>query len=336
MKNLIKISVLALAATTLMVSCQRETAFEEAPVSNTARTFTITFAQPDSKVAITDAGKTTWEVGDEILVHGEYTDLEAGKSIVVKLTAADISSDGKKATISVEGVTPYVRDDGKYKSTLYASYPASATADKEHCYYYADFNNTKAPLMAAFNVDDTFVFYNLTGIISFQVTGDFDKFTFEGNAEEEVGYGYYRAYLALNPDDTHYLDFKKKAENPVKVYEAALTTGTNYVYLPVGANFASGFTFKFYKGDELVKTAKTEKAVNVVRNGILALGDITSKLESEAPAYVDLSEGGQATANCYIVSAAGAYKFPAVKGNTTESVGTVASAALVWETYNNA
>lgn len=47
----------------------------------------------------------------------------------------------------------------------------------------------------------------------------------------------------------------------------------------------------------------------------------------------DLSTAG--TANCYVVSAAGAYKIHAVKGNTTESVGTVAGVELVWETYNN-
>lgn len=46
----------------------------------------------------------------------------------------------------------------------------------------------------------------------------------------------------------------------------------------------------------------------------------------------DLSKEG--TANCYIVTAAGEYKFKAVKGNTTESVGTVAKAELYWETVN--
>ena len=48
----------------------------------------------------------------------------------------------------------------------------------------------------------------------------------------------------------------------------------------------------------------------------------------------DLSK--DATANCYIVSAAGDFKFKPVKGNSTESVGTVASAALIWETENTA
>ena len=49
---------------------------------------------------------------------------------------------------------------------------------------------------------------------------------------------------------------------------------------------------------------------------------------------VDLSEAG--SANSYIVSEAGDYKFKAVKGNSEEGVGTVATAELLWETENTA
>ena len=45
----------------------------------------------------------------------------------------------------------------------------------------------------------------------------------------------------------------------------------------------------------------------------------------------DLSSS--ASANCYIVSESGLYKFKAVKGNSNESVGNVASAAILWETF---
>ena len=45
--------------------------------------------------------------------------------------------------------------------------------------------------------------------------------------------------------------------------------------------------------------------------------------------------GKKGTANCYLVTEAGDYKFPLVKGNTEESVGAVAKAALLWETWNN-
>ena len=48
----------------------------------------------------------------------------------------------------------------------------------------------------------------------------------------------------------------------------------------------------------------------------------------------DLSASG--TANCYIVSASGDYKFKTVKGNTTTSVGSVSSASVVWETFGTA
>ena len=45
----------------------------------------------------------------------------------------------------------------------------------------------------------------------------------------------------------------------------------------------------------------------------------------------DLSSS--ASANCYIVSNGGLYKFKTVKGNSSESVGSVASASILWETF---
>ena len=45
----------------------------------------------------------------------------------------------------------------------------------------------------------------------------------------------------------------------------------------------------------------------------------------------DLSSSS--SANCYIVSEAGLYKFKAVKGNSTTSVGSVSSASILWETF---
>lgn len=350
MKNLIKISVLALAATALMVSCSKETKIDEQPASKVVRTFTCTFAEPATKVAIGEGenlGKTTWEVGDQILVHGEYTG--EGKSVTVTLTADDISADGKTATISVEGVTPYERLD-KFASTIYAGYPASLVKDNEHCYYYTNFTGTNKPLMAAYNDGDVLVFYNLTGIITFKVTGDFDKFVLVGNNNETVGYSYYRTYLAKNLDSAETparLDFNYANDGGTsggyKEYESELGTGTNYVYLANGVDFTGGFTIKFFKGDELKKVAKTETAVNVARNKILELGDITEKLADPAQESHTLAEwaasatnlGATETANSYIISAAGAYKIPAVKGNSNETVGEVDGAALLWETYNS-
>ena len=42
------------------------------------------------------------------------------------------------------------------------------------------------------------------------------------------------------------------------------------------------------------------------------------------------------SANCYIVSEAGKYKFKAVKGNSNESVGSVSSCEVLWESFGTA
>ena len=46
---------------------------------------------------------------------------------------------------------------------------------------------------------------------------------------------------------------------------------------------------------------------------------------------IDLSSSG--SANCYVVSNTGIYKFKPVKGNSTTSVGSVSSASILWETF---
>ena len=56
-----------------------------------------------------------------------------------------------------------------------------------------------------------------------------------------------------------------------------------------------------------------------------------------APAYLDVASAtdlsSSASANCYIVSKSGLYKFKTVKGNSSTSVGSVASASILWETF---
>ncbi len=47
--------------------------------------------------------------------------------------------------------------------------------------------------------------------------------------------------------------------------------------------------------------------------------------------YTDLSAEG--TANCYLVKAAGNYKFKAVKGNSDDTVGNVKKTEVLWETF---
>ncbi|MBQ6197861.1 MAG: hypothetical protein IJK44_01325 [Bacteroidales bacterium] len=81
--------------------------------------------------------------------------------------------------------------------------------------------------------------------------------------------------------------------------------------------------------------ALREGTVNIVKKGTdTVIQTITIAQDKIIPGPKDL--GKKETANSYIVTAAGDYKFAPVKGNSTESVGAVAKAELYWETYNNA
>lgn len=349
MKSILKFSALALLASALLASCAKET---DMPVEakKITKTFTLSFAQPDTKVSVTDAGKTTWEVGDEILINAGSG---GNTRETVTLAAENISADGKKATITTT-LEPYVHSSGTVKSEYYALYPASAVAPKA-LYYNQAFENTNAMLMAACNVGDEFVFYNICGVISFQVSGDFDGYTFIGNNGETVAYDVFQVRVRDDGDGPKLTipkatDSYKTLTPLAEVKGAVVADGktVNYVCLPNGANFAGGFTFKFTKGDAVTKIATTASAVNVAYGKILPLGDISAKLTDYVPDTpsdhqpaewaadaTDLSVDKQAPANCYILTAAGTFKFPALKGNSSDAVGNVYGAEVVWETVNN-
>lgn len=86
-------------------------------------------------------------------------------------------------------------------------------------------------------------------------------------------------------------------------------------------------------GKSLIATVTPDEFTEMVLLTITRIAQegshrISKVLMKEPPR--DLSLEG--TSNCYIVSSAGRYKFPTVKGNSTESVGDVASAEVLWET----
>lgn len=74
-------------------------------------------------------------------------------------------------------------------------------------------------------------------------------------------------------------------------------------------------------------------------NKVTVYGEIGDFTTAASPVYgtdvagTDLSDAAKAPANCYIVSAPGQYKFPAMRGNGGEYVKGGASAEVLWESY---
>ncbi len=351
MKKLFVFAAAAIFAAALAVSCQeKEIEVNVTPSSETV-IFTCRLPEvvPASKYSISEQGKVKWEAGDQIMIHGDKDG--AGRQLIT-LTKDDISADGKSAKLAVD-MAPYDRSDVKVVSTLYAQYPGSLVPEG-NMYYECCFQGTDAPLMAACNKGNEFSFVNLCGIISYTVSGDFDKVVFAGNNKEGVAFDYYQ--VRIRDDESGAVKNYHKPGNGFPSYEELKTvekdvvadgTTVNYIYLPKGVKFSGGFIFKFYKGEELVQIAQTKTAVDVDHGKLLPLGDITSKLEAYvAPSTSDHTSGitgatdlseTNGPANCYIISKAGAYKLPAVRGNDAkDSAGSVFDVELLWETYNNA
>lgn len=357
MKKLFAFSLIALAA--LAVSCNKNEV--QAPVNDgpKMRTVTCTIATPDTKVSINPAnGKTQWEAGDEILFHGKYCG--GDYSAVLTLTSDDISSDGKTFTATIpeftNGAVQSKWEEYGSASNMFAIYPASAAAPGDagttNWYQQNKFAETNLPIMSGFNDgydSNVFTFYNLCGIVSFIVTGDYDSYTLTSTGGEAVGYTGYASRI-----------YKKSSDGTIKTDWVYAGTGTNtvsgtvtpgeetMVCIPGGVSLSEGFSILFFKSGTPKKTLTKTGEIEIARNAYRPMGNIESQLvdyvaptshESSIPTSGATALDAAGTANCYIVpvttdGGGKVYTFKAYKGNSTSDVGTIASASIVWETYN--
>jgi len=301
------------------------------PAGPEPQTRTLTFVLPDVVTGedgeIPAALKTAWKAGDQIVVHGEY----AKDQVVVTLAAGDISGDGKSATVTVDGLYPYERDD--CSSTLYASYPASVADNLKHCFFYSKFSTTNEQLMAACNNGDTFQFQNICGILSMTVEGDFGGYTVSTPKKEALGYEFLQVKVTDNEQN-----YRQYIGNPVLQLDGTVQGGEILVFVPDGTAFESGFVVKFKEGDDYTRIYKYTEPLEIARGTVVNIGDITDEVQHYDNPFssdiIDLDTKGNA--NSYVITAPGGYKFKAVYGNeSTSYLQDVDVAEVLWETWNN-
>ncbi|MBR5200002.1 MAG: hypothetical protein IKW20_09315, partial [Bacteroidales bacterium] len=133
---------------------------------------------------------------------------------------------------------------------------------------------------------------------------------------------------------------KKNVDFKVSVYYGTNSNITLYDYFnSVSVTSTSGNSFslvvdKLYSETTYYYFVET---VNGGRTSYSAVGSFRTKAVTgydssfDITGAVDLSVAG--SANCYIVSQAGTYSIPAVKGNSSASVGSVSTVDVLWETY---
>ena len=104
------------------------------------------------------------------------------------------------------------------------------------------------------------------------------------------------------------------------------TDSVTFIIALPPVEFKSGMKITVTDTDGFSKSLTNPASNTIKRSSLLTFPTITYKSASN-----NLS--AESTANCYIVSRAGEYKFTPTQGNTTESVGAISAVEVLWESY---
>lgn len=212
--------------------------------------------------------KGSWSAGDQIYVHGNMgTEAE-----VITLAAADISADGKTATAQVTSPTETLADpDG-----LYAAWPAQAVYPyKGILKVKTTFEECSGLLTISYLEGDTFNFIDVSSMLQFNVTGDYNQFAIAGND---------RSGLNITRFEVEYSSEKKKF-NPKQndgypfLYGSVEAGKPCRIWFPGDFSFASGLTIFLGKDDAWTATYTVSDAVKLTAGQTLDLGYITSGIQ---------------------------------------------------------
>ena len=98
-------------------------------------------------------------------------------------------------------------------------------------------------------------------------------------------------------------------------------------------DFKNGFSISIIDTKGYKMDVRTSKQNVVERSKLLRMPEIKYKANGTAPVTDAENIVVGETANSYIISKAGSYSIPAVKGNSMESVGEAVSAEVLWESF---
>lgn len=364
MKKILIYSSAILCMMATVFSCQKAPEVVNPAQEQRLQTFTLSFPEMDgaaTKVS-NNLGTVGWEEGDQLVFQGCPKNGDASVAPVVHTLTASEITDPKTAVITVD-LSSLVKDE----STPYeinVAYPAGvwSSYSSSHTYGRSRFTDaTNRLLMAGYINGSAIELMHVTAVLFFKVpaalNGLVDTYTIMGNNGEVLGYDKY--LVELNSYSPTYLAKLGTATygtlDPVTSLSGPVTadgTTVHAVYFQNEVNFTGGFTIQFNLGGDIKKTISTPTPLHLVHGHGVDLGLLPdSKIyDYVAPtthdSSIDMSGAtaldGSGTANCYIVdgsdddNASKVFTFKAYKGNSTDGVGTVASAEILWETYNNA
>ena len=213
--------------------------------------------------------KGQWEAGDKIQVHGSYA--PAAKTYT--LQASNISSDGKTATLKLEGeILEYFANP----DNLYAAWPGELVKAEDGLLdATTTFSKADVLLAQAYLQGTNFTFDDASAAITFTVSGGYDKMIIAGAQRPGLRFNEYS-----NSHSTAETSFSKVVSDGYPFREVSLAGDgkTTTVWFPGGVTLTGGFTLYFGKDGAWPKTFTSTDDVKLKAGNILELGDVSAKL----------------------------------------------------------
>ncbi len=229
--------------------------------------------------------KGQWEPGDQIHIHGSY----GPAAEVYTLKAANISADGKTATLKLDSILDYLTTP----DNLYASWPASAVRAEEGLMDATTTFSVANILFAQAYLEGTnFTFDDACAAISFSVTGGYDRMLIAGSQRPGLRFTEY-----TNEHSSAQTSFTKVVSDGYPFREEPLASDgeTTTLWFPGGAVLKGGFTLYFGKNGDWPVAYTYGEDVNLKAGKTLELGNITSKLTAYDGPAPKMPEMGKRT-----------------------------------------
>ena len=337
MKKITK-TIIALSVLVGLASCAKE----QAPVTpetenNGMISLTLTAGQANSEtraaISSTDSKVINWSKDDKISVFdGDKTNCE----FILK------DEDAGKATGTFTGEVTKTSESGYtalYPYQSGASYDGtkiSGVVLKNEQTATAGSFDPSAALMCAksSSADGALGFKNVVGYVKITTGFECKKITLVSNSPKD---DIIAGTADITPGDSPAVSVTSGSTSQVSLIPAANTAtiaaGTYYIAILPG-KLNSGFKLVFTMTDGKEYYKGSSNLLEIKSNGVKKLGTISSINDLTEIIYKDLSESE--SANCYLIQAAGDYKFKAVQGNSTTTIDNVASVDVLWESFGTA
>ena len=331
-----KLFYAVIAMMAFFAACQKN---EIAAPSNDGQVLYATIEDLSATRTVLDEDNNIrWSEGDQIIGFINSTlglKYQVTASSVGQTSASfdEVGSGGLNAGTELDHIIAYYPYSSAVKvAKSGADYALEVALPSEQTYAHESFGNGSFPMVAVSQTNNI-TFRNVCGGMKLQLKGTAKIATIkvEGKNNEKLsGKASVTAYTdASKPSIVMADDASTSAVlNCGSGVQLNQDDATDFIISLPPTVFTKGFTITVTDVNGGAQVIETSKSNTVLRSGLLKMPEAVVET---CLSLKDLSEDG--TANSYIVSEAGTYKFTPTKGNSSEPVGTIASAETLWETF---